>query len=53
MAHTVDRNYQSKARKPADFNAFWEDVLEDAAKSIKLVKISSRTSGIPDKSSAS
>ena len=32
MAHTVDRNYQSKARKPADFNAFWEDVLEDAAK---------------------
>ena len=26
MACTVDENYQSKARKPDDFDAFWDDV---------------------------
>ena len=26
MAYVVDENYQSKARKPGDFDEFWDDV---------------------------
>ena len=32
MACTVDENYQSKARKPDDFDAFWDDVRAQVAR---------------------
>ncbi|HAL49396.1 MAG: acetylxylan esterase [SAR202 cluster bacterium] len=31
MAYTVDENYKSKARKPDDFDEYWDGVLADAA----------------------
>ena len=32
MAYVVDDNYQSKARKPDDFDAFWDDVKAQVAR---------------------
>lgn len=32
MAYTVDKNYQSKARIPHDFDEFWDSVISDMQK---------------------